>query len=97
MSTLYWDVFDEFLDRGQRAQRVAEHLAYHGPGPTFGELAIGDRFTWAPKLGEASRPHRPGFEYWKVSATTYEFWIRGQVDGRRGYGTAEDFYRVERW
>jgi hypothetical protein len=59
----------------------AEHLAYHGPGPTFGELAIGDRFRWAAPLND-------GPVMTKADADFYT-WDRGS-------GTAQDYYRVER-
>jgi len=61
----------------------AEHLAYHGLGLTFGELAIGERFEWAPPL-PVGRPE----PLVKVTADRYAW--------SRGTGTAADYYRVER-
>jgi hypothetical protein len=58
-------------------------IAYHGPGRTFGELAIGECFTWPPPMPRGSEP------IVKVDATHYA-WSRGR-------GTAESFYRVETW
>ena len=61
----------------------AEHLAYRGPGLTFGELAIGELFEWAKPIPVGTEPIA------KASATRYEW--------SGGYGTAEAYYRVERW
>jgi hypothetical protein len=66
-----------------RDEAVRAHLAYHGPGLTFGELAVGEAFRWAAPLPAGPEALR------KTSATRYEW--------SRGYGTAEDYYRVERW
>mgnify|MGYP001582264739 CR=1 FL=1 len=78
---------EDFLARAQRAQRVVDgmlaQIKAHGPGPTFGELAIGECFDWAPPLRLGREP------LVKTSATRYEW--------SRGTGTAEDFHRVERW
>jgi hypothetical protein len=78
----------QFLARGQAAQGAVDHalvqIAYHGPGPTFGELAIGECFEWPPPLPRANN----GEPRVKTSETRYEW--------SRGYGTAEAFYRVER-
>jgi hypothetical protein len=75
-------VLQDFVDRGRRAQARAEHLIFHGPGLTFGELAIGERFWWAAPVPRGPEPMR------KRSATTYG-WTKGG-------GEAEDYYRVER-
>jgi hypothetical protein len=83
-----------------RIWEAEEQIKYHGPGLTFGELAIGEAFTWPPPL-----PRGPG-PITKTDATHYEFLIHGgrALDGqwpdgtpKKGYGTAEAFYRVERW
>jgi hypothetical protein len=67
------------------SDRAAEQIAAHGSGPTFGELAIGECFEWPPPIPRA----RSGEPLVKTSETRYEW--------SRGYGTAESFYRVERW
>jgi hypothetical protein len=96
------DEVKAFVGRGQRAQRavdhvitdthrahaIKEHLAYHGPGLTFGELAIGERFEWAAPIPRGPEPLT------KTAADRYEFGRR--ASGIGGYGTAEDYYRVER-
>jgi hypothetical protein len=76
--------------RGVDAIHAREQIAHHGPGLTFGELAIGECFKWPPPI-----PRGPG-EIWKASSDRYEFWIHGEVGGRKATGTAESFYRVER-
>lgn len=58
-------------------------VAYHGPGLTFGELAIGESFYWPPPIPRGPEPMV------KSGDDRYEW--------SRGYGTAESFYRVERW
>jgi hypothetical protein len=58
-------------------------IAAHGPGLTFGQLAIGECFEWPPPLPRGSEPMV------KTAADRYA-WSRGQ-------GTAESFYRVETW
>lgn len=78
------DVAD-LVARGRRAQGASDQILYHGPGPTFGELAIGECFEWAAPIPCA----RSGEPLVKTSAVRYEW--------SRGFGTAEDFYRVERW
>jgi hypothetical protein len=72
----------DFVERGQRAQAAAAQIAYHGPGLTFGELAIGELFEWPPPLPQGCEP------IVKTADDRYEW--------SRGYGTAEPFYRVER-
>jgi len=67
----------------QRVRNIAAQIAYHGPGLTFGELAIGECFTWAPPIPRGPEP------IVKTAEDRYAW--------SRGYGTAEDFYRVERW
>ena len=79
-----------FQKRHADADHAAAQIAYHGPGLTFGELAIGECFYWPPPI-----PRGPG-EIWKVAPDRYEFWIHGVVDGWKATGTAEAFYRVER-
>jgi hypothetical protein len=75
-----------FVERGQAAQRAVDNaliqIATHGPGPTFGELAIGELFDWPPPIPRGPEPMI------KTSETRYEW--------SRGYGLAEAFYRVER-
>jgi hypothetical protein len=88
MNQVTFDALERFVAKGRRAQNVLDQLAAHGPGLTFGELAIGELFTWPDRLGGAIV---------KVADDGYEFWIHGKVGGRLGTGTAEDFYRVERW
>jgi len=63
--------------------RAAEQRAYHGPGLTFGELAIGELFDWPAPLPVGPEP------LVKATAMRYEW--------TRGYGFAEPFDRVERW
>ena len=58
------------------------HLEYHGPGLTFGELAIGETFEWAAPTPRGPEPMR------KFSDDTYGW--------SKGVGTAEGYYRVER-
>lgn len=58
-------------------------IAYHGPGLTFGELAIGDAFHWPPPIPRGPEPMV------KSADDRYQW--------SKGYGTAEAFYRVERW
>jgi hypothetical protein len=65
------------------AANAAAQIAYHGPGLTFGELAIGEYFEWPPPIPQGPEPMV------KTAADRYEW--------TRGYGTAESFYRVERW
>jgi hypothetical protein len=62
-----------------RAIRAAAQIAAHGPGPTFGDLAIGDAFHW---------PFARGPEPMIKTSDTRYAWSRG-------YGTAEPYYRVE--
>ncbi len=84
-----FNVHDEKVARQALERAKAEHLAYHGPGLTFGELAIGECFDWAPPLPRGPRP------LVKTSDTRYEFERDpGEVGG---YGTAAAYYRVERW
>jgi hypothetical protein len=67
----------QFQDRHARAQ-----VEYHGPGLTFGELAIGETFEWPPPIPKGPEPMvKSGDDRYQWS---------------RGYGTAEPFYRVER-
>lgn len=86
-------VLGEFLARGQRAQRVVDHLAAYGPGLTFGELAIGELFAHASPLDrpdvQQPSPHV------KLDATRYGCYLAAGVP--TGTGSAEDYYRVERW
>lgn len=58
-------------------------IAVHGPGLTFGELAVGERFTWPAPIPRGTEP------LVKVSQVRYEW--------SRGFGAAATFYRVERW
>ena len=90
---LPFDALERFVAKGQRAQAEVDHLLAHGPGLTFGELAIGEAFDWAPPLQGARLPR---LAMTKVTAIGYEFWIHGRVGGRRASGTAEAYYRVER-
>jgi hypothetical protein len=76
---------ERFVARGPRAQHAAAQIAAHGPGPTFGELAIGECFEWPPPIPRA----QSGEPLVKTSAVRYA-WSRGS-------GTAEACYRVERW
>jgi hypothetical protein len=76
---------ERFVAQGQQAQHAAEQIAYHGPGPTFGALAIGECFDWPPPIPRA----RSGEPLVKTSDATYAW--------SRGWGKAEAFYRVERW
>lgn len=78
-----FDLFEARLARDRRATAEAEHLAYHGAGLTFGELAIGEPFEWAPPIPRGGEPLR------KLSATEYGW--------SRGHGIAEPYYRVQRW
>lgn len=78
-----FDLFDTFVARGRLAQQEADHLAYHGPGLTFGELAIGDSFRWADPIPRGPKP------LIKLNDRVYT------TSG--GSGEAEAFYRVERW
>jgi hypothetical protein len=75
------------LGRRRQQQDQADHartqIAYHGPGLTFGELAIGERFYWPPPIPRGPEPMV------KSGDDRYEW--------SRGYGTAEAFYRVQRW
>jgi hypothetical protein len=64
------------------AANAAAQIAYHGPGLTFGDLAIGDKFEWPPPIPPGPEPMV------KTSDVRY--------DWSRGHGTAEAFYRVER-
>ena len=92
---------EEFVARGQRAQAVADHLAAYGPGLTFGELAVGERFHepvplpgYRGGLSNITYPERhwPGVNV-KVSPITYHILRDEHVVG---HGTAQDYYRVER-
>jgi hypothetical protein len=74
-----------FVARGQRAQHAIDQIRAHGPGLTFGELAIGECFDWPAPIPVADS----GEPLIKTSA--------GQYEWSRGCGTAEAFYRVERW
>ncbi len=65
------------------ANHVRAQLAAHGPGRTFGEVAIGESFCWP-------RPITRGPEPMVKSADDRYAWSRG-------YGKAEPFYRVETW
>jgi len=87
----------DFVGRGQRAQKavdaITEHHRVYGPGLTFGELAIGERYSDAVPVVRMPGAHWPpprGPLFVKTSATGYAF-----VNGR-GTGTAQDYYRVER-
>lgn len=75
----------DLVERGRRAQAAVDQILYHGPGPTFGELAIGECFDWPAPI---PRP-LSGEPLIKASEVKYEW--------SRGVGVAEDFYRVERW
>jgi hypothetical protein len=55
-------------------------------GVTFGDLAIGDAFTWRDTA--AIQHGRPGPPLRKATATRYEW--------ARGYGLAEAHYPVRR-
>lgn len=81
--------FTRFVTKGRKAQDVVDHLAAYGPGLTFGELAIGELFVYADG-GLQARPHR------KVAVDRYETFVDARGRGN-GTGTAEDYYRVERW
>jgi hypothetical protein len=85
-----FNVHDEKVARLRLEQAKVDHLAVYGPGLTFGELAIGEWFMWVGFMSG-------GGPMWKVTEVRYEFWIHGVVGGRLAYGTAEDYYRVERW
>lgn len=71
------------VEREESTVHVAAQVAYHGPGLTFGALAIGELFDWPAPISVGREP------IVKASETRYEW--------SRGYGTAESFYRVERW
>jgi hypothetical protein len=70
-------------DADRQAVAAAEQGRVFGPGLTFGELAIGELFDWPSPISVGREP------IVKASETRYEW--------SRGYGTAEPFYRVERW
>jgi hypothetical protein len=72
------------------AANARAQIAAHGPGLTFGELAIGECFTWPPPIPVGPTP------IVKVDATHYEFLIHG-TGPMTGRGIAEAFYRVETW
>jgi hypothetical protein len=74
-----------FVARGRRAQGAVDQILAHGPGLTFGELAIGECFEWPLPMPRAL----DGEPLVKTSDVGYA-WSRGQ-------GTAEAFYRVDRW
>jgi hypothetical protein len=77
--------------RRRRDAAIAEHLDVYGAGPTFGELAIGELFYHAKPVKQMPGAHWPpprGPLMTKASATRYQW--------DRGYGHAEDYYRVER-
>lgn len=61
--------------------RARLQVAYHGPGRTFGELAIGEVFYWPPPIPRGPEPM-------VKSADDRYSWSRG-------YGKAEPYYRVE--
>lgn len=86
---LRFDAHERAAARQRREAAIAEHLAVYGRGLTFAELAIGEYFLWAGPVN--------GGPMWKVTAARYEFWIHNVVGGKVAYGTAEDYYRVERW
>lgn len=65
------------------ATNAALQIAAHGPGLTFDALAIGELFDWPPPLPPGPEP------LVKTAADRYAW--------SRGTGTAEGFYRVERW
>lgn len=74
-----------FVDKGRAAQDAAHaaiQIAYHGPGLTFGELAIGELFDWAAPIPRGPEP------LVKTAADQYAW--------SRGTGRADAFYRVER-
>jgi len=74
----------EFDSEALAARRTQlDHLAYHGPGLTFGELEIGAPFTWAYPIPPGPEP------LYKRTDTRYSW--------PGGFGTAERYYRVERW
>lgn len=66
-----------------RCLHARTQLAYHGHGPTFGELAIGECFYWPPPIPRGPEPMV------KSADDRYQW--------SKGYGKAEAFYRVERW
>jgi hypothetical protein len=56
-------------------------IPQHGPGRTFGELAIGECFYWPPPILRGPEPMvKSGDDRYQWS---------------RGYGTADACYRVE--
>lgn len=75
------------ISKKDQASADTEHArtqrTYHGPGPTFGELAIGECFYWPPPIPRGSEPMV------KSADDRYQW--------SKGYGKAESFYRVERW
>lgn len=97
------DALERFVAKARRAQDVADHLCAYGPGLTFGELAIGEQFEWAPPLTPDPRDdddftYRAAvgelpLPYVKVAADRYELHHKGRVVGT---GAAEEYYRVER-
>ncbi|MEP7304186.1 MAG: hypothetical protein ABJA98_01585 [Acidobacteriota bacterium] len=75
----------DVLSRIRRAQHAADQILAHGPGLTFGALAIGECFEWPPPI-----PCADGGEPLVKTSDVGYAWSRGT-------GTAEAFYRVERW
>jgi hypothetical protein len=72
----------EARDQAAATAHAAAQIAYHGPGLTFGELAIGERFEWPAPIPCGPEPMV------KTAVDRYGW--------SRGFGTAETFYRVER-
>lgn len=78
-------------DRRRLEEAQREHLDVYGPGLTFGELAIGERFYHAMPIKQMPGAHWPpprGPLVTKVSEDRYEW--------ERGYGLARAYYRVDR-
>jgi hypothetical protein len=71
-------------EKGRRylAQMEAQ-ISAHGPGPMFGDLAIGECFHWPPPIPRGPEPMV------KSADDRYQW--------STGYGNAEAYYRVERW
>jgi hypothetical protein len=65
------------------AANARAQIAAHGPGRTFGALAIGECFRWPAPIPRGSEPMV------KTADDRYEW--------SRGYGRAESFYRVVKW
>lgn len=76
-------LLDDVLANEADERNAKTQLEYHGPGLVWSDLEIGALFEWPAPIPRGPEPMR------KTSEVRY--------DWSRGYGSAEAFYRVERW